>query len=358
MRRKMGQFTALALSVFMLAGYAYAVALPSGMESDGADKTVIEQEEAARTPLPENVSTETTEPPVEQAVQPAPQIQPEPVPVQPVKEPEPAQPVIIAPEASGVLVQKTQQAAIDYSNTSDGYVMMQFTATTDKKLKARVEGPKTTYTYDLKPGGWAVFPLSDGNGDYKFQIFQNVSGTKYSVVASAAHKVEVKDEFAPFIRPNQYVNYSAASKTVLKGQELTKDITDPLKKVEAVYNYVINNVSYDYQKAASVTSGYLPVLDTVLESKKGICFDYAALMTGMLRSQGVPCKLVIGYAGSAYHAWISVWTEATGWIDGVVYFDGANWHRMDPTFASTGRQSKEVMAYIGNGSNYTVKYLY
>ena len=28
-----------------------------------------------------------------------------------------------------------------------------------------------------------------------------------------------------------------------------------------------------------------------MEIKKGICFDYAALMTGMLRSQGIPCKL-------------------------------------------------------------------
>ena len=81
-------------------------------------------------------------------------------------------------------------------------------------------------------------------------------------------------------------------------------------------------------------------------------------MTGMLRSQGVPCKLVIGYAGTAYHAWISVWTQATGWVDGAVYFDGVSWHRMDPTFASTGGQSKEIMAYIGNGANYTVKYLY
>ena len=34
-------------------------------------------------------------------------------------------------------------------------------------------------------------------------------------------------------------------------------------------------------------------------------------MTGMLRSQGIPSKLVVGYAGTAYHAWISVWTEET-----------------------------------------------
>ena len=128
--------------------------------------------------------------------------------------------------------------------------------------------------------------------------------------------------------------------------------------MEKVYNFVVGNLTYDKEKAATVQSGYLPVLDTVLAEKKGICFDYAALMAGMLRSQGVPCKLVVGYAGTAYHAWISVWSEATGWVDGAIFFDGTTWQRMDPTFASTGRQSQAIMQYIGDGTNYTVKYLY
>ena len=121
---------------------------------------------------------------------------------------------------------------------------------------------------------------------------------------------------------------------------------------------MIQNITYDKQLAATVQSGYLPVLDSVLEKKTGICFDYAALMTGMLRSQGVPWKMVVGDAGPAYHAWISVWSEKDGWIDGVVYFDGTSWQRMDPTFAANGKQSSEIMRYIGDGSNYTVKYLY
>ena len=90
----------------------------------------------------------------------------------------------------------------------------------------------------------------------------------------------------------------------------------------------------------------------------GICFDYAALMAGMLRSQGVPCKLVIGYAGDVYHAWISVWSEETGWIEGIVFFDGENWQRMDPTFASSAEGDPAILEYIGNGSHYSAKYIY
>ena len=31
---------------------------------------------------------------------------------------------------------------------------------------------------------------------------------------------------------------------------------------------------------------------------------------------------------------------------------------MDPTYASSGNSSKAIMQYIGDGANYTAKYLY
>ena len=260
--------------------------------------------------------------------------------------------------ASGTKVKESGSAVIDYSNAADGYVMVQYRAQTDKRLKAQVKGPTTTYTYNLTAGSWAAFPLSDGSGAYQVTVYQNVTGSKYAAVISMSTQVTLKDEFAPFLHANQYVNYDEAPNTVAKAQELIGGMTDPLRQVEAVYDFVVKGMTYDTALAATVRSGYLPVLDSVLEKKTGICFDYAALMTGMLRSQGVPCKLVVGYAGTAYHAWISVWSESSGWIDGVIWFDGAAWQRMDPTFASSAGSSDSIMAYIGDGANYTAKYFY
>ncbi len=269
-----------------------------------------------------------------------------------------ALPTVLSPVASGTAVQSGGGAEIDYSNSKDGYVMARFAAANSKRLRVQVTGPTTTYTYDLPTGSWVTFPLSDGNGAYKTTVLQNTSGKKYAILASASFQVTLTDEFAPFIRPNQYVNYEGAANTIAMAAQLTNGISKPLDKVGAVYNYVVKNLTYDRAKAASVTSGYLPDLDKVLASKTGICFDYAALMTGMLRSQGVPCKLVVGYAGTQYHAWVSVWTQETGWVEGAIFFDGTTWHRMDPTFASSANSSAEILQYIGNGSNYTVKYLY
>jgi len=260
--------------------------------------------------------------------------------------------------ASGVSVKKNDKAAIDYSNAGDGYVMVQYTAETTQRLKAQVKGPSVTYTYNLTPKVWASFPLSDGNGKYQITVYQNVTGNKYASVLSLSTSVTLTNEFGPFLHSNQYVDFDAAPETVKKAAELAKDLTQPLEKVAAVYDFVVKGMTYDKKLAASVKSGYLPVLDDVLEKKSGICFDYASLMTGMLRSQGVPCKLVVGYAGTAYHAWISVWSEKEGWVDGVIWFDGVSWKRMDPTFASSGNGSKAIMTYIGDGKNYSAKYFY
>ncbi len=259
---------------------------------------------------------------------------------------------------SGTATAENDSAIIDYSNTADGYVMAKYKNSTSKRIKVQVKGPKTTYTFNLTPGVWAAFPLADENGSYKVTVFENVTGNKYAAALSKTIHVDMPDPFAPFLHSNQFVDFDNAPKAVEKADELCKGIDDPLMKVEKVYSFVVKGMSYDTHLAQTVKSGYVPVLDEVLEKMTGICFDYAAVMTGMLRSQDVPCKLVVGYAGEVYHAWISVWSQETGWVEGVVFFDGTTWQRMDPTFASSADDGEAILKYIGNNSNYTSKYIY
>lgn len=264
--------------------------------------------------------------------------------------------------APGVMIRENDRVTIDYSNSKDGYVMIKCN-NTNKKLKAIIYGPsyskdKLKYTYNVRANTWEIFPLTDGNGKYTIGVYENISGTKYSTMISADINVTLTDEFAPFLRPNQYVNYEIAPNSVKKAEELCGDTDDVLKKVELIFDYAVNNLTYDEEKAKTVKSGYIPNLDDTLKTQKGICFDYASLMTGMLRSQGIPCKLVFGYAGKVYHAWVSVWTEETGWIDGTLFFDGNTWHRMDPTFTSSGKDNPAIQKYIGNNKNYSSAYIY
>lgn len=64
-----------------------------------------------------------------------------------------------------------------------------------------------------------------------------------------------------------------------KAKELAKGKEDALSIVKSIYHYVVKNIKYDDDKAKNVQKGYLPSVDETLETKKGICFDYAALMT-------------------------------------------------------------------------------
>lgn len=267
--------------------------------------------------------------------------------------------VVRVPEASGTDVKENDKMMIDYSNASQGYVMVQYRQDTDKKLKAQVKGPTgTTYTYTLAPKTWAAFPLSEGDGKYKISVYRNSSGNSYATVGSKSIEVELADPMLPFLTANQYVDYTEDTKCIKQAEKLCKGLETELDKVDAIYKWTMKKFSYSTIKAKSVESGYVPDLDAVYKSRKAICFDYASTMVAMLRSQGVPTKLVIGYSGSVYHAWLSVYTEETGWITGIVYFDGENWSLMDPTFADTAKSEEEFKEYIGDATNYTQKYVY
>ena len=274
-----------------------------------------------------------------------------------VEEVPPPTGIVLEPEAPGEQEVRCDAAVVDYSHAEDGYIMVCHFGETDRRLKVLLNGPTTTYNYDLPQGQWVVLPLSDGDGPYQTGVYRNVQGTEYAMVMLAEFTVTLQDEFAPFLRPNQYVNYLTAPSTVAMGARLCDGLEGSLEKVAAVYDYVVQTLRYDEEKAATVESGYLPDLDQILEVQKGICFDYASMMTAMLRSQGVPCKLVVGYAGTIYHAWISIWTEENGWVDGAIFFDGHAWKRMDPTFVSSAEDRQEILDFVENG-DYTVKYLY
>ncbi len=271
----------------------------------------------------------------------------------------PSTPTLLTVEAPGTEAFEGKASVIDVSNTSDGYIMVKYTGDKQKIKMQLTKAGGTTYTYDLFPDNqYDAFPLSDGDGAYTITINENISGTSYAQVDTAQFNVTITDPLSPYVRPNQYVEYAAGDSAVTKGETLAKAANSDLDVVTYVYDYVTGNIEYDYDFAATVSQFYIPDNTTTMSTGKGICFDYAVLMTSMLRSQGIPTQLVLGYAGEAYHAWISVYTPETGWIHDIIQFDGKNWVRMDPTFASTGGDNPEVSRYVGDGKNYNAMYFY
>jgi len=270
-------------------------------------------------------------------------------------------PEIMIPIAAGIAVEENDQAIIDFSNKQDGYIMAKYLEDVDVNIRLLITVPDgIQYTYSLIPGrDFEAFPLSGGDGSYEIGVYKQVEGTRYAMVLSLTIDVELINEFAPFLRPNQFVNFNRSSDAVRKAAELTYglDQDDVMEKVKAIYQFVITNIEYDIELAETVRTGYIPNIDEVLRRGKGICFDYAALMAAMLRSQGIPTKLVIGYTGDLYHAWISVYSAEEGWIDGIIFFDGNDWQLVDPTVAAN-IASTSLADFIGDGTHYTAKFFH
>ena len=244
---------------------------------------------------------------------------------------------------------------IDLSSVKKGYVGV--SAKASKRLKFQVIKGGDTYTYDISSKGKpSIFPLQLGNGRYVFKVMRNVSSNRYVKIYETSKTVKLANGFQPFLRPSDYVNYSKKSKCVQKAAEFAKSSTDSNDFVLKVYEYISANVTYDRDKASNVTTGYLPVPDETFETGKGICFDYASLAASMLRSQGIPTKVIFGYVSpdDLYHAWNMFYTKESGWITVEMKVEKKKWYRLDLTFSANGTDAD----FIGNGENYTDVYFY
>ena len=263
----------------------------------------------------------------------------------------------LVPTASGDTCYGDDSSSIDASNISEGYVMVRYTGNSEKAKLQMTVPDGTVYTYTIKGSDYNTFPLTGGNGSYTLNVYEWVVDNSYALALSQDIEVSFSDEFKPFLYPNQYVWFTEDSEVVALGRELSNQSSDDLNYVQNSYYYVIQNISYDNDKAENTPTDYVPDVDAVLDEKKGICFDYASLMAALLRSQSIPTKLEVGYSGEAYHAWISVYLTESGWVDNIIEFNGKDWVLMDPTLAANN-SSKAVAKYIGDGSKYTVKYSY
>ena len=249
----------------------------------------------------------------------------------------------------------TPEAGVDTSSLSQGYVCA--VGQSDSRLKFQVACGDAAYNYDLPQDGTPIVcPINMGDGAYTFRVMQNTSGDKYVELFSTSAQVTLDTEFEPFIRPSFYCSYDTSSAAVKKASELAAGAANEGDVLRAVYSYIVNNVAYDNDKAAELATqtGYVPNPDETLASGKGICFDYASLAGAMLRSLGVPTKIITGYVSpdGIYHAWNMVYIDGS-WHTVEISVDPDTWTRVDLTFAASG-----ALDTVGDGSAYEDRYVY
>ncbi len=115
--------------------------------------------------------------------------------------------------------------------------------------------------------------------------------------------------------------------TLALAEELTAPFANPFDKALVIRDFLRQNIAYNDQIAAP-PDGVDPVHYVLFVSQEGYCNYYASAMAIMLRSQGIPARIVSGYAQGAYdeetmtyrvrasnaHTWVEVYFPAYGWI--------------------------------------------
>ncbi|MBW5446709.1 transglutaminase domain-containing protein [Cohnella sp. CFH 77786] len=197
------------------------------------------------------------------------------------------------------------------SRLDKGAVGIRYEMKNDILTKVRIKKGDSAYVYSLmksSPLETEWFPVQMGDGSYEVAVLENVSGNKYRIAAMKTVEVKVDEASDVFLNPVQNVDWVNASKTVAKAKELTRNSKTDAQKVTAIYKYVVGSIRYDKELAKKVQSEYVPDLDETLVSRKAICYGYASLFAAMLRSEGIPTKVVMGTstAVTEYHAWNEV----------------------------------------------------
>jgi transglutaminase-like putative cysteine protease len=111
-------------------------------------------------------------------------------------------------------------------------------------------------------------------------------------------------------------------------QTLTISYSNPYDKANAIQNYLRSAITYN-EKISAPPADRDPVDYVLFDSKEGYCDYYATAMVVMLRSLGIPSRVVSGYAQGAYdmekdsyvvsqkdaHSWVEVFFPSYGWIE-------------------------------------------
>ena len=108
--------------------------------------------------------------------------------------------------------------------------------------------------------------------------------------------------------------------------------------VHNLYEYLVN-FKYDDELAKIINKEYdiyRPNHLNIVDKQSGVCIDTASLGVSILRSKGIPCRMVFGDCNGLYHAWIE-------------YKNGEDWFLMDSVNKNHGLVSN-YSSYVNENS--------
>lgn len=200
--------------------------------------------------------------------------------------------------------------------------------------------PVTDFRQDLNE--ITSVPSSTEHGDHLFFDIKKAKDFQFEVsftTSTSAMPVHVKEkipfpiqqlspELIEYTKPSELTDVNMDIR--IQAASLARGEDDLYVVVFKVADWVNTNIEYNLSTLTSQAS--LPS-SWVLENKKGVCDELSNLYVSMLRSLGIPARLVSGISYTTSDLFDYNW-GAHGWVE--VYFPDYGWIPFDPTYNQLG----------------------
>lgn len=242
--------------------------------------------------------------------------------------------------------------ALDLSQAGQGYVHVYYNSEKQLHVGVSVDGGVERH-HAYTAGEEKRIPLPPGGDHIAVRLYEHAGGHEFRVVAAqsvtlstgaqavpetpvkqaggsdpaatvpvAATTPTAASSYQAFLRSVPEIRFAEGDAVHKKAQELIKNKTTTEQKAMAIYSYIAANFTYDWSLYDAVRNGevknYTPDPNAALRAKTGVCYDIASLYAAMLRSVGIPAKMIKGNSVPAggYHAWNSVYdSERDAWVE-------------------------------------------
>lgn len=125
--------------------------------------------------------------------------------------------------------------------------------------------------------------------EFKVVIEREVEPRTIAPELSVRSNATVTDELKKYVEPQERIE-SDNTKILAKAKELTEGISSDYKKALAIFEFVNTSLSYD-TSSTYANKGALAALD----SKRGVCEEFASLYVALCRAVNIPARVVEGY---------------------------------------------------------------
>ena len=165
-------------------------------------------------------------------------------------------------------------------------------------------------------------------------------GTVYSVLSTrgasspAELRIKVTGTQPPALERYLQVPPSLPARVEALARRITRDDTNDYDRVRSIERYMRENYRYEIDSPVP-PAGRDAVDHFLFDTDVGFCEQFASATTMMLRTLGIPARVVAGYTPGTRNSFTGYYdvraSDAHSWVE--VWFPGVGWYEFDPTFA-------------------------